>query len=159
GRINHVGVGWGFVPKGYVFELGADGQCRLVVVRGIKEQNQKLSDAERQELIKAGKDEDDGGEKVLGTVDLPNIKPNTWHTLKLRLDGGEITGFVNGKQVLHVTDRLYTHGMGGLIVGGGGKELSMPYFDNLIVQSVNAPIPNRSLPIPGQLPIYRSVRS
>lgn len=154
GRINHVGSGWGIVPKGYLFELGADGKCSLNVVRGIKEQNQPTGDAEQQALIKAGKDEGEGGEKSLRTISLPGIKPNAWHTVKLQFDGIAITGFVDGKQVLSTTDRLYSHGMAGLIVGGG-KTFSMPYFDNLILQGVNTPKPSPSVPARDQFPIYR----
>ena len=154
GRINHVGSGWGIVPKGYLFELGADGKCSLNLVRGIKEQNQRTGDAEQQALIKAGKDEAEGGEKDLATIGLSGIKPNTWHTMKLRFDGITITGFIDGKHVLQTTDRFYSHGMAGLIVGGG-KTFSMPYFDNFIVKSLHKSIPNPSLPAPGQLPIYR----
>jgi galactosylceramidase len=154
GRISHVGSGWGIVPKGYLFELGADGKCSLKVVRGIKEQNQPSGDAEQQALIKAGKDEAEGGEKDLATIGLSGIKPNTWHTMKLRFDGITITGFVDGKQVLSTTDRLYSHGMVGLIVGGG-KTFSMPYFDNLILQGLNAPKPSPSVPARDQFPIYR----
>jgi len=153
GRINHVGSGWGIVPKGYLFELGSDGKCSLNVVRGIKEQNQPAGDAEQQALIKAGKEEGEGGEKSLETISLPGIKHNTWHTLKLRFDGISITGSVDGKQVLQTTNRLYSHGMAGLIVGGG-KTFSMPYFDNLILQGVNSPPPSPSVPARGQLPIY-----
>ena len=154
GRINHVGSGWGIVPKGYLFELGADGKCSLNLVRGIKEQNQPTGDAEQQALIKAGKDEAEGGEKDLATIGLSGIKPNTWHAVKLRFDGVTITGFVDGKQVLSSTDRLYSHGMAGLIVGGG-KTFSMPYFDNLILQGVNTPKPSPSVPARDQFPIYR----
>jgi len=109
GRINHVGSGWGIVPKGYLFELGADGKCSLNVLRGIKEQNQRTGDAEQQALIKAGKDEAEGGEKDLATIGLSGIKPNTWHTMKLRFDGITITGFIDGKHVLQTTDRFYSH--------------------------------------------------
>ena len=153
GRINHVGSGWGIVPKGYLFELGAYGKCSLNVVRGIKEQNQPAGDAEQQALIKAGKDEGEGGEKNLGTIRLPGTKPNTWHSVKLRFDGTSITGFVDGNLVLRTTDRLYSHGVAGLIVGGG-ETFSMPYFDNFIVKGLNTPIPRPSISAPGQLPIY-----
>ena len=116
GRINHVGTGYGSVPKGYFLELGHDGECRLVVIRGAKD-----------------KDNPEGGEKVLGSARIPGIHAKEWHKLKLRFNGSTITGFVDGKTVLRATDTLYSRGMVGLMTGGG-KKLSMSYFDNLLIR-------------------------
>jgi galactosylceramidase len=116
GRINHVGTGYGSVPKGYFLELGHDGECRLVVIRGPKD-----------------KDNPEGGEKVLGSARIPGIHAKEWHKLKLRFNGSTITGFVDGKTVLRATDTLYSRGMVGLMTGGG-KKLSMSYFDNLLIR-------------------------
>ena len=116
GRINHVGTGYGSVPKGYFLELGQDGECRLVVIRGSKD-----------------KDNPEGGEKVLGSARIPGIHAKEWHKLKLRFNGSTITGFVDGKTVLRATDTLYSRGMVGLMTGGG-KKLSMSYFDNLLIR-------------------------
>lgn len=116
GRINHVGTGYGSVPKGYFLELGQDGECRLVVIRGAKD-----------------KDNPEGGEKVLGSARIPGIHAKEWHKLKLRFNGSTITGFVDGKTVLRATDTLYSRGMVGLMTGGG-KKLSMSYFDNLLIR-------------------------
>ena len=115
-RINHVGTGYGSVPKGYFLELGHDGECRLVVIRGPKD-----------------KDNPEGGEKMLGSARIPGIHAKEWHKLKLRFDGSTITGFVDGKPVLRATDTLYSRGMVGLMTGGG-KKLSMSYFDNLLIR-------------------------
>jgi galactosylceramidase len=154
GRINHVGTGYGFIPKGYYLQLGADGGCRLIVIRGKKEKKKLTGDAEQQAIIKAQKDEGEGGEKVLGTVYLPNIGANQWHNLKLRLEGSTITGLVDEKPVVKVTDTLYPRGMAGLLAGGGMKKLSTPFFDNVLIKGVNAPVPKPSTAVPGQLPIY-----
>jgi galactosylceramidase len=116
GRINHVGTGYGSVPKGYFLELAHDGECRLVVIRGPKD-----------------KDNPEGGEKVLGSARIPGIHAKEWHKLKLRFNGSTITGFVDGKTVLRATDTLYSRGMVGLMTGGG-KKLSMSYFDNLLIR-------------------------
>jgi galactosylceramidase len=116
GRINHVGTGYGSVPKGYFLDLGHDGECRLVVIRGAKD-----------------KDNPEGGEKMLGSARIPGIHAKEWHKLKLRFNGSTITGFVDGKTVLRATDTLYSRGMVGLMTGGG-KKLSMPYFDNLLIR-------------------------
>ncbi len=132
GRVNHVGTGYGFIPKGYFLELGDDGRCRLVVVRGKADKKKLVGDAEQQALIKAANDAAEGGEKELGATRLAGIRPDEWHTLTLRFEGAVITGLVDGKQVVTATDPLYSRGMAGLLAGGG-KKLSTPYFDNLVI--------------------------
>jgi galactosylceramidase len=154
GRINHVGTGYGIIPKGYFMQLCDGGQCRLVVIRGKQDKKKAVGDAEQQALIKAQKDDSDGGERVLGTVQVPNIGAKHWHNLKLCFQGSTITGSVDGKPVLTGTNTLYSHGMAGLLAGPAGKKLSMPYFDNLLIKASDAPMPSPSLPAPGQLPIY-----
>jgi galactosylceramidase len=79
GRINHVGTGYGFIPKGYFLQLGDHGRCRLVVIRGRPDRMQAAGDAEQQALIRAGKDDGEGGNKVLGSIPLQTIAPNRWH--------------------------------------------------------------------------------
>ena len=116
GRINHVGTGYGSVPKGYFLELGHEGECRLVVIRGSKD-----------------KDNPEGGERVLASTRISGIHAKEWHKLKLRFNGSTITGFVDGKTVLRATDTFYSRGMVGLMTGGG-KKLSMSYFDNLLIR-------------------------
>ncbi|MEO7932625.1 MAG: family 16 glycoside hydrolase [Chthoniobacterales bacterium] len=155
GRINHIGAGYGFNPKGYFLQLSADGECQLVVIRGKTDKNRLVGDAEQQALIKAGKGESEGGEKVLGTVHVPGIAPGQWHNLKLRFKGSSITALVDDKPVLSVTDTLYSHGMAGLLAGGGEqKKLSTPWFDNLLIKAVNAPMPKPTALTPEQSPIY-----
>ncbi|MCU7550429.1 hypothetical protein OCK74_15010 [Chitinophagaceae bacterium LB-8] len=103
---NHVGAGYGFIPKGYYLHLGVDCKCRLVVIRGKVNKKQVTADAEQQAIIKAQKDDGEGGEKVLS------------------FEGSIITGLVNGKPVTKATDTLYARGMAGLMAGGGTKKLS-----------------------------------
>ncbi|MEO5912219.1 MAG: hypothetical protein ABIP95_15130, partial [Pelobium sp.] len=141
GRIVDVGSGYGTIPKGYFLQLGSDGQCRLVVSRGKKERNRLVGDAEQQALIKAGKDYSEGGEKILGIVKVADVSPNSWHNLKLRFKGATITAIIDGKPVLSVTDALYKQGMAGLLALGGKTKLSMPYFDNLLINEPGAEIP------------------
>jgi galactosylceramidase len=157
GRINNVGPGFRNVPKGYYLTLGDDGQCHLVLIRGLKRNPNKLEgDVEQQTLIKAGKagDDSEGGPKELGTVQLPNIGPDQWHNLKLRFEGTTITGFVDDKPVLTATDNVYAHGMAGLRAGEDKNKLCTPYFDNLLIKAINAPVPTPSQPLPAQSPIY-----
>ncbi len=142
GRVNNVGTGYGCAPKGYLLQLGDDGRCRLVVVRGEKDNS------------KAASDDHSGGEKLLGEVQLPNVGPGQWHNLKLRFAGSGIAGLVDGQAVLEVSDTLYPSGMAGLMAGGQGKKLSTPYFDNLLIKRVGAPVPPPASAAPGQTPIY-----
>jgi galactosylceramidase len=154
GRINQVGTGYGFIPKGYFLQLGDDGQCRLVVIRGKKDRKKITGDAEQQALIKAGKDDSEGGEKVLGNIQLPKIGPDQWHNLKLRFEGSAITGLVDGMPMLKATDALYSRGMAGLLTGRVGEKLSTSYFDNVLINPLNAPLPDPSKAMPGQSAIY-----
>jgi len=155
GRINHVGTGYGFIPKGYYLQITSDGRCSLVVVRGKKEKKQLTGDAEQQAIIKASKDDSEGGEKVLGSVQLSYIRTNQWHNVKLRFDGTMITALVDGKVILEVTDSLYKEGMAGLLAGGSRQKLSTAFYDNILINAVNAPVPKPSTPLRRQMPMYR----
>jgi galactosylceramidase len=157
GRINNVGPGFRSIPRGYYLTLGDDGQCQLVLIRGLKRNPNKLEgDVEQQALIKSGKagDDSEGGPKELGVVQLPNIGSNQWHNLKLRFDGTIITGFVDDQPVLSATNNVYARGMAGLRAGAEKKKLSMPYYDNLLIKPINASLPMPSSAAPGQSPIY-----
>jgi galactosylceramidase len=98
GRINHVGTGYGSVPKGYFLQLDQNGECRLVLIRGQKD-----------------KENPEGGESVLGAVRLNNAKSSRWHNLRLRFDGSNITALVDGNVVLRATDTSHAKGMVGLM--------------------------------------------
>lgn len=155
GRVNHVGTGYGFIPKGYFLQLSDNGKCDLVVVRGKKDKKKLVGDAEQQAAIRAANDDSEGGEKILATAQVESIGPGKWHTLSMRFDGTNITGLVDGKQVVTATDSLYSHGMAGLLAGADKQRLSMPYFDNLLIKGLNDPRPAASSALPGQSPLYR----
>jgi galactosylceramidase len=148
GRIVQVGTGYGVIPKGYYFELAADGEARLVVVRGKVDKKKLIGDAEQQALIKAGKDVGEGGEKPLAHARLPGATPGQWRRLELRFEGETITGLVDGKPVLTATDALYPAGMAGLMAGPNGKALSTPFFDNLKITGDHPASPTPPLPPP-----------
>jgi galactosylceramidase len=158
GRINFVGWGYGSEPKGYLLQLGDDGQCRLIVARGAIDKSKLVGDAEQQALIKSNNDDSLGGERTLDTVQLAGIAPNQWHTLKLRFEGATITGIVDDKPVLHATDHLYSHGMAGLLAGSREQRFSTPYFDNVMIKAPNAPAPAPTPTLPARTPIYPSPR-
>ncbi len=46
GRVNHVGTGYGFIPKGHIVQTHDDGRCRLAVVRGKPDKKKAVGDAE-----------------------------------------------------------------------------------------------------------------
>jgi galactosylceramidase len=155
GRINHVGTGFGFIPKGYFLQLSEGGQIALLVVRGPADKKALVGDAEQQALIKAQNDASEGGEKVLAVTQVPGVGAKRWHNLKLQFRGTAITGYVDGKPVLTATDGLYGKGMAGLMAGADAQKLGMPYFDNVTVNQVNGPVPGPATALPGQGPIYR----
>lgn len=160
GRISDVGSGYGTVPKGYILELGDEGLCRLIVTRGKKDKDAPIGDAEQQALARTQKNVNPGGELVLGSVQVPGIHAGTWHRLKIVFQGSTITGVVDGKQVLTAEDSLYPRGMAGLMAGSDEKTLSMPFYDNLLIQKIqkeDAPLPPPSSAQKGQTPIYRPV--
>jgi galactosylceramidase len=139
GRMNNVGTGYGTIPKGYILQLRDDGQCDLVVVRGKRDKKKPVGDAEQQALLAKAGDDGEGGEKVLATAHVPNIRPNQWHRLTLRFAGSTLTGLVDGRPVLTATSGLYAHGMAGLMARGKQKTLGTPWFDNLAITAPNAP--------------------
>jgi galactosylceramidase len=136
GRINEVGTGYGYIPKGYLLELAADGMLRLSVARGKEDKAALVGDAEQRALIKASRDAGPGGvamlaERRLDERWLGGAVADRWHRLDLRMTGDTITGSVDGKPVLTVRDATYGAGMAGLLAGGGKERWSRPFFDNL----------------------------
>lgn len=154
GRINDVGSGYGIIPKGYYMQLGDDGHCKLVVVRGKVDKKKLVGDAEQQAFIKNSKDEGEGGEKILATVKLSDISSGKWYNLKLKFEGNEIIGFIDGIQVLKANDDLYEHGMAGLFAEKYKDRVSTPYFDNLRINAVEATVKKPTPAAKGQTPIY-----
>jgi galactosylceramidase len=154
GRINHVGTGYGFEPKGYFLEISSAGDCRLVVMRGKKDKTKLTGDAEQQARIRAQNDLSEGGEKVLASVKLPHIAVRQWHNLKLKFSGSAIAALVDGEPVLSVIDTLYETGMTGLIVGQNTTKISTPYFDNVVVNTLDGPVRPYMEALPSQAPLY-----
>jgi galactosylceramidase len=153
GRINSVGDGYGCVPKGYYLRLAADGSCALVTISG-KAGKVELGDKEHQARLRAGgkSGEKDENQTVTGTV--ANVSGNQWHNVKLQFSGDLITGFVDGAPVLSMTNRLYSHGMAGLITGDR-KTRNTACFDNLLINAVGAATPQPSGFTKNQSPIYQ----
>lgn len=153
GRINHVGTGYGFIPKGYFLELSDTGACRLVVIRGKRDPKAVVGDAEQQAIIRRSADASEGGERVLGSATLPGIAPGRWHRLALRFEGSTITGLVDGRAVLVATDSLYASGMAGLLAGQTKARVSTPWYAALTIGAPGARVPADAGP-PAPVPIY-----
>ena len=81
---------------------------------------------------------------------------NQWHTLKLRLEGSNIIGFVDDKALVSGTHTLYRRGMAGLLAGSREQNLSTPYFDNVLIKASNAPVPKPTSALSIRSPIYPS---
>jgi galactosylceramidase len=155
GRVNHVGTGYGIIPKGYYLQLAADGELKLVVVRGKVDKKALVGDAEQQALIRAGADGGAGGEKVLATTRIPGIAPHQWHRLKLQFKGAAITASVDGQPALAATDTLYANGMAGLLAGVTARQtLSTPWFDHVVIAPPGSPVPAPAVAARGQAPLY-----
>jgi galactosylceramidase len=157
GRVNHVGTGYGIIPKGYLLQIDGGGQARLAVVRGKADKKALVGDAEQQALIRRQNDASEGGEKELASATVPGIAAGQWLNLKLRFSGPAITAYVNGQPVLEATDTLYGRGMAGLLAGATPKKLSMPYFDNVLVNRVGGALPAAA--VHGLAPLYPGGRS
>jgi galactosylceramidase len=132
GRVNNVGTGYGCVPKGYYLRLGVDGSCALFATT-------------------QAKNETAGRQLAAGTA--PDVSGKKWHNLKLQFSGETITGFVDGTQILSVTNNLYSRGMAGLITGDF-KTRNTACFDNLLINAVGAATPGQVVFARSQMPIY-----
>jgi hypothetical protein len=73
--------------------------------------------------------------------------------VKLQFAGTSITGFVDGVQVLSVTNSLHSHGMAGLVTGDS-KTRNTACFDNLLIKAVGAETQKPTVFETMQLPIY-----
>jgi galactosylceramidase len=139
GRISSTGTNSRNVPNGYSLTLDDKGRCELVAIHSDESKKNK-----------------DGTEPSLGIAQVASVGPNQWHNLKLRFEGTVLTAFVDGTQVLTANDATYAKGMAGLCAGSGKKELSTPYFDNLLINAVNGAVPEPSKALPGQTAMYPS---
>lgn len=156
GRVNNVGTGYGIIPKGYYLQLDEGGRVSLVVARGKADKKALVGDGEQQAMIRAQHDDSEGGEKVLAAGQVAG--GTGWRALTLRFEGTTIRGFVDGTQVVQADDALYGRGMAGLMAAPTAAGFSMPYFDNVVVNRIGAPLPAETKALPGQSPIYRAQR-
>lgn len=158
GRLFDVGFGWGVIPKGYFLKADDRGNCSIVVCRGKVDKEKLEGDAEQQALIKSGKDKGLGGEEVVAQCRVDGLAACSWHNLKLRFEGTEITAFVDGKEVLRTTDDYAQHGMAGLMATKRETSVSTPYYDNFVVSPIgnNASLPIEPKTFEGIQPLYEN---
>lgn len=134
GRLCEVGTGYGVWAKGYYLKLDERGDCKLYITRGKLNPKELIGDAEQQALILARKDIEVGGEYVLDSARVEGVGPCRWHNLRLRMQGDELTGYVDGRPVVRATSDRYTHGMAGLMAPLQQRRVCTPYFDNLRIE-------------------------
>lgn len=134
GRVNNAGSGYGCVPKGYYMRLAVDGRCALYAAT-------------------QARNEVAGNQLATGTA--ANIAGNQWHNVKLQFSGDIITGFVDGAQVLSVTNNLYSRGMAGLNTGSDTRNRNTALFDNLLINAAGAATPKPTVFTKNQSPIYK----
>ncbi len=153
GRLCDVGSGYGIWAKGYYLKIDDQGTCTLILSRGKPDPKELIGDAEQQALILARKDVEIGGEYTLATTKVPDIAALQWHNLKLRFLGSQITGYVDGKEVLNATSDHYKKGMAGLIAPLHKHSVSTPYFDNLKIAPLSR---TKAVPtaVPALQPLY-----
>ena len=77
-----------------------------------------------------------------------------WHSLKIRFEGNDITGYVDGKAVVKTNSDMYTHGMAGLIAPEMERGISTPYFDNLAITPLGRTRAVPTVPKPDVRPLY-----
>jgi galactosylceramidase len=148
GRLCDVGSGYGIWAKGYYLKLDDQGKVTLILTRGKRDQKELVGDKEQQALILARKDVEIGGEYTLAETVVSGIASLQWHNLKLHFDGDQITGYVDGVEVVKATSDHYQKGMAGLIAPLNERGVSTPYFDNLRItplgrtQATNTIIPD-----------------
>ena len=137
GHLCDVGSGYGIWAKGYYLKLDDKGNCTLVLSCGKLNQKELIGDKEQQALIRARKDVEVGGEYTLSSTKVESISACKWHNLKLRFEGKQLIGYVDGKPVLSFTSHHYPKGMAGLMAPLHKGRVCTPYFDNLKIDRVN----------------------
>ncbi len=154
GRICHVGIGYGIWAKGYYMKVNDQGKCTLILSCGKVNKKELIGDAEQQAQIKARKDFEEGGEFPLDSAVVEGFSACRWHSLKIRFEGNDITGYVDGKAVVKTNSDMYTHGMAGLIAPEMERGISTPYFDNLAITPLGRTRAVPTVPKPDVRPLY-----
>jgi hypothetical protein len=100
-------------PPGYCLKLNADGQWQLIVDR-------TQHPAPKKTVVTPA---------ILASATI-DIKPATWHRLRLSMRGSLIEAAIDGRPLAHATDHEYASGMIAL-----GSDWSPTQFDNLKIDA------------------------
>jgi galactosylceramidase len=143
GRVSNTGSGYGTDPKGYYLRLGADGEVSLVVA----------GQAQGRGGAAAGR----GNAPIpsLATATISDFDVKQWHNLKLQFTGQHIVGFIDNKQVLAADNSAFGSGLAGLMTGGTGNARNTAMFDNLLINTVNGPVPSPTDFVSDSDPMYK----
>jgi len=123
GRVNGTGYGYGIQPNAYYMTLSDSGRLALYVVS----QDEKVP------------------ARLLAATTVNGINANQWHKVGLIFNGSSITGLLEGKKRIKVTDSTYKSGMAGLMTldypgkadkAGAGSFRTVAEFDNLRIEPV-----------------------
>ena len=153
GRLCDVGSGYGVWAKGYFLKMDENGKVTLILTRGKRDQKELIGDKEQQAIILARKDVEIGGEYTLAEATVSNVAALQWHNLKLRFLDDQITGYVDGVEVVSAKSDHYGKGMAGLIAPLLERSVSTPYFDNLRIVPLGRTQATETA-IPAIQPIY-----
>ena len=153
GRICDVGSGYGIWAKGYYLKMDDQGKVSLILTRGKRDQKELIGDKEQQAIILARKDVEIGGEYTLAESVVSNISALQWHNLRLRFQGDQITGYVDGIEVVQTTSDHYGKGMAGLIAPLKERRVSTPFFDNLKIMPIGRTQATQTI-VPAIQPLY-----
>ena len=157
GRVCDVGSGYGVWAKGYYLKLDDNGNCSLVITRGKFDPKELIGDAEQQAIILARDDTDAGGEFTLASAKVEGINACKWYNLKLRFEGDELIGFVDGKEVVKARSDQYPRGMAGLLAPLQENRVCTPYFDNLKIVPLGRTQATKKRLKPDVIPIYQTL--
>lgn len=154
GHISFVGSGYGVWAKGYYLKIDDKGRVSLMITRGKLNPKELVGDAEQRAAILARTDIEVGGEYVLDSAFIDSADTMAWHRLKLEFVGDGITGYVDGKPVVHASSSRYDHGMVGLIAPSFEDRISTPYFDDFSVEPAGSTLPSALSAKPVIKPLY-----
>jgi galactosylceramidase len=138
GRVSNTGNGYGCKPGCYFMTLSEDGTCSLYI-------------SKQDDTVKLG--------ALLAKGKSPHTSAGKWHNLMLRFSDSVITGFVDNKKILSAVDTTFSKGMAGLVSGSENEKDNTAWFDNLMIKSHGAAIPDPVVFSKEIVPIYKPGKS
>ena len=115
----------------------------------------ELGDKEHQARLRAAGNSGEKGENQMAAGTAANVAGNQWHNVKLQFSGSTITGFVDGAQVLSVTNTSLFARHGRADYRRHRQTETPRCFDNLLINAVGAATPKPTVFAKNQSPIYK----